>query len=572
MAIDFPTSPTPNQLHTAGSRSWSWNNSVGAWYAVNAGVQGIQGIQGTQGTQGLQGITGSQGTQGTQGIQGIQGVQGIQGITGLAFTIAKTYLSVAALNADTAPTAIVAGQFALINTTNVEDAENSRLYIWTGSTYTFVDDLSGSAGIQGITGSQGVQGIQGIQGTAGFVGSNGAQGIQGITGSQGTVGSQGITGSTGSTGSQGIAGTQGAVGSQGTIGTSVTGAQGTQGVSGASILGTTNTFSGTNTFNSTITGSVSGSSATTAKVAVPDFRSTSITPSYFGSGVAAAFMSNSTDGLSDGGAYHGILQIQQWSDASGGGSHQLGFTDSNNIHHRGSSGGLTTWSSWYKFLDSNNYNSYSPTLTGGGASGTWGINVTGSSGSCSGNAATASTLSGWTSPNTAGLGGPWNQVAAIASNGVMEIGRYLDFHVTASDGADYGVRLDNSSVSNLACSGNFNVTGAITATLNITAYYSDDRLKTRLGSIDNALSKVLSLNGFYFEANETAQALGYTKKKEVGVSAQEVELVLPEIIAPAPIDAQYKTLDYSKLVPLLIEAIKDLNAKVDSLQTQLNNK
>ena len=112
---------------------------------------------------------------------------------------------------------------------------------------------------------------------------------------------------------------------------------------------------------------------------------------------------------------------------------------------------------------------------------------------------------------------------------------------------------------------------SIVASSNVTAY-SDERLKTRLGPIDNALNKVLSLNGFYFEANETAQALGYTKKKEVGVSAQEVELVLPEIIAPAPIDAQYKTLDYGKLVPLLIEAIKDLNAKVDSLQTQLNNK
>ena len=116
------------------------------------------------------------------------------------------------------------------------------------------------------------------------------------------------------------------------------------------------------------------------------------------------------------------------------------------------------------------------------------------------------------------------------------------------------------------------VTGAITATGNITAYYSDDRLKTRLGPLDNALNKVLSLNGFYFEANETAQALGYTKKKEVGVSAQEVEAILPEIIAPAPIDSKYKTLDYAKLVPLLIEAIKTLNAKVDSLQTQLNNK
>lgn len=114
------------------------------------------------------------------------------------------------------------------------------------------------------------------------------------------------------------------------------------------------------------------------------------------------------------------------------------------------------------------------------------------------------------------------------------------------------------------------MTGAITATGNITAYYSDDRLKTRLGPLDNALNKVLSLNGFYFEANETAQALGYTKKKEVGVSAQEVEAILPEIIAPAPIDSKYKTLDYSKLVPLLIQAIKEQQVQINELNSKLN--
>jgi hypothetical protein len=111
------------------------------------------------------------------------------------------------------------------------------------------------------------------------------------------------------------------------------------------------------------------------------------------------------------------------------------------------------------------------------------------------------------------------------------------------------------------------VQGAITATGDITAYYSDDRLKTKLGSITDALSKVLSLNGFYYEANELAQSLGYEPIREVGVSAQEVERVLPEIIRPAPIDAKYLTLDYAKIVPLLIEAIKELKSEVDSLKS-----
>ena len=108
--------------------------------------------------------------------------------------------------------------------------------------------------------------------------------------------------------------------------------------------------------------------------------------------------------------------------------------------------------------------------------------------------------------------------------------------------------------------------GEIRATNNITAYYSDDRLKTRLGNIENALDKVNQLTGFYYEANKTAQDLGYTVKREVGVSAQEVQKVLPEIVVPAPIDDKYLTIYYDKLVPLLIEAIKELNAKVEKLE------
>ena len=109
-------------------------------------------------------------------------------------------------------------------------------------------------------------------------------------------------------------------------------------------------------------------------------------------------------------------------------------------------------------------------------------------------------------------------------------------------------------------------TGEILATNNITAYYSDERLKTKLGPIENALDKVNQLSGFYHEANEIAQSLGYEKYREVGVSAQEVQKVLPEIVAPAPIDPQYLTVRYERLTPLLIEAIKELNNKVEELK------
>ena len=108
--------------------------------------------------------------------------------------------------------------------------------------------------------------------------------------------------------------------------------------------------------------------------------------------------------------------------------------------------------------------------------------------------------------------------------------------------------------------------GEIRATNNITAYFSDDRLKVRHSNIPDALAKVLSLNGFYFTPNQVAQDLGYSNEMEIGVSAQEVEIVLPEIVVPAPIDEQYKTVRYEKLIPLLIEAIKEQQLQIEQLK------
>ena len=109
-------------------------------------------------------------------------------------------------------------------------------------------------------------------------------------------------------------------------------------------------------------------------------------------------------------------------------------------------------------------------------------------------------------------------------------------------------------------------TGSIRAINNITAYFSDDRLKNRLGTIENALDKVLTLTGFYYEANEVAQGFGYRVNREVGVSAQDVQKVLPEVVVPAPVDETYLTVHYERLIPLLIEAIKELKSEVDALK------
>jgi hypothetical protein len=112
-------------------------------------------------------------------------------------------------------------------------------------------------------------------------------------------------------------------------------------------------------------------------------------------------------------------------------------------------------------------------------------------------------------------------------------------------------------------------TGEIRATSTITSGFSDDRLKNRLGNIEGALAKVRTLSGFYYEANETALALGLEAGRDVGVSAQQVQAVQPEVVAPAPIDDKYLTVRYERLVPLLIEAIKELDVAIQSIKAQL---
>ena len=205
-----------------------------AWTLVGniKGATGEQGPKGDQGIQGEKGEKGDKGDQGDQGPQGVQGIQGPQGEKGEAFAIAKTYASISAMNAAFATDGVLEGQFVMIDTGNVEDEDNAKLYVKGASSYTYITDLSGAQGMQGPQGIQGPEGPQGPKGDQGIQGEKGEQGPQGIPGEKGDKGDkgdkgeQGIQGPKGDQGEQGPQGDQGPQGTRGSLiyqGTAITG-------------------------------------------------------------------------------------------------------------------------------------------------------------------------------------------------------------------------------------------------------------------------------------------------------------------------------------------------------------
>ena len=106
--------------------------------------------------------------------------------------------------------------------------------------------------------------------------------------------------------------------------------------------------------------------------------------------------------------------------------------------------------------------------------------------------------------------------------------------------------------------------GLIRATNDVVAYYSsDERLKDNIKPIQGALDKVCKLGGYEFDWNSKQDVY---EGHDIGVIAQEVEAVFPELVTDR--DSGFKAVKYEKLVPALIEAIKELKAEVESLKSK----
>ena len=102
--------------------------------------------------------------------------------------------------------------------------------------------------------------------------------------------------------------------------------------------------------------------------------------------------------------------------------------------------------------------------------------------------------------------------------------------------------------------------GAATFNNDVTAF-SDKRLKTDIQPIENALEKVMHMQGVYYKRNDVEDA-----REQVGVLAQDMEAVLPEVVLTADDEIQTKSVDYGKITSVLIEAIKELKAEINELK------
>ena len=562
------------------------SGTFAAWSISDTGVQGVQGAQGFQGVQGATGSTGSQGVQGATGSQGVQGATGSTGSQG----------------------------------------------------------FQGAAGAQGSPGVQGAQGATGAQGVQGATGT-GSQGVQGATGSTGSQGVQGATGSTGSQGVQGATGSQGFQGVQGAPGNNgSTGSQGSQGVGYAGLTSATSVTiasSGSASFTTNLsqgtgTAFVAGQRIRVFSTASPTnymegtiatFSGTALSLTISNSGGSGTFASwtitdagafgaqgfqgfqgtpgnNGNNGNNGAQGFQGV-QGAPGNNGNNGNNGAQGFQGVQGAPGNNGNNG-STGAQGVQGAPGNNGNNGSTGAQGapgnnGNNGNTGAQGVQGAPGNNGNNGSTGAQGVQGAAGSTGAQGAQGVQGATGGTSGTItsQVAGYLAYYsaattITGSQNitvsgstlvVGYGGSSGSVNVAAINAPTNLAISGSVTATGNITAYSSDNRLKTKIKKITDAVDKVKQLSGFTYNWNELANQLaGYDMDvSEVGVFAQEVQAVLPEIVAPAPFDTDnntgesksgedYLTVRYEKLTPLLIEAVKELTSRIEHIEEVLNIK
>ncbi|MFN3783180.1 MAG: tail fiber domain-containing protein [Spirosomataceae bacterium] len=177
------------------------------------------------------------------------------------------------------------------------------------------------------------------------------------------------------------------------------------------------------------------------------------------------------------------------------------------------------------------------------------------------------------------LGSARIAVAAAAFDYGLPAGGDFILQNSANRGLALGTNGDNTRLY-IAAAGNvgintttpgytLHVNGSVAGT---SAYFnlSDARLKTNIQPLANSLEKVKQLKGVTFDWNQTADASKkLDDKNHIGFVAQEVEKILPQVVNTASDEQKTKSVAYSDIIPVLVEAIKELSSKNEALQKQV---
>ena len=152
----------------------------------------------------------------------------------------------------------------------------------------------------------------------------------------------------------------------------------------------------------------------------------------------------------------------------------------------------------------------------------------------------------------------------LLSDDGTEIGRFTNSSSdlvlqTAVSDKDFILKGNDGGSTITALTVDMSAAGAATFNNDVTAF-SDVILKDNIDTIDNALDRVKGMRGVFFERKDNKQ------ERQTGVIAQEVEPFLPEVVRETKDEKKIKSVAYGNMVGVLIEAIKELNAKVEELQ------
>ena len=158
----------------------------------------------------------------------------------------------------------------------------------------------------------------------------------------------------------------------------------------------------------------------------------------------------------------------------------------------------------------------------------------------------------------------------IFKDGGTTIAKFInsssDFVIaTDVDDKDFIIKGQDSTSEITALTIDMSAAGAATFNNDVTAF-SDKRLKTDIEPIENGLEKVMQMQGVYYKRNDVENP-----REQVGVLAQDMEAILPEVVLTADDDMETKSVDYGKLTAVLIEAVKQLNIELQTLKQQINN-